>query len=154
MVDIHHEAVCAAPLDVAFAYIDDWRLATQWMFGLAEFAPVGAIEHGLGAQYDATFAVRPVKLHSRIRVTEWQQDAVLGFVSVQGFVNSSTWRFFADGPERTRVVIRFTYELPGGLPGRALGRALEPVAALSVRQTDHALRRAIEEHYREIRDQT
>jgi uncharacterized membrane protein len=153
VVDIHHEATCAAPLEVAFAYLDDWRIATQWMFGLAEFSPVGPLDHGLGAQFDATFQVRPVKLHSRIEVTEWEQDAVLGFVSVRGFENSSTWRFFAEGPERTRVVITFTYVLPGGLAGRALGRALEPIAALSVRQTDHQLRRAIEERYREIRGQ-
>jgi uncharacterized membrane protein len=149
MVDIHHEASCAAPVDVAFGYVDDYRLAKEWMFGLADLVPVDERDHGLGAMFDATFSVRPVKLHSRIKVTEWEQDAVLGFVSVQGFANSSTWRFRRDGPARTTVVVRFSYELPGGLAGRAMGRALEPVVAKSLRQSEHALRRAIETRYRD-----
>jgi uncharacterized membrane protein len=148
MVDVHHEASCEAPREVAFGYLDDYRTATEWMHGLAEFRPVGERDHGLGARFEATYQVRPVRLHSTIEVTEWERDAVLGFVSVEGFVNSSTWRFRADGPNRTTIVVRFSYELPGGLAGRALGRALEPLVALSVRQTDHALRRAIEGSYR------
>ncbi|HEU5265804.1 MAG TPA: SRPBCC family protein [Jatrophihabitans sp.] len=149
MVDIHHEASCAAPVDVAFGYLDDYRTGTEWMFGLAELSPVDERDHGLGAMFDATFHVRPVKLHSRVKVTEWEQDEVLGFVSVQGFVNSSTWRFRRDGAAHTTIVVRFSYELPGGLAGRALGRALEPIVALSVRQSEHALRRAIETRYRD-----
>ena len=41
MVDIHHEGSCEAPVEVAFAYIDDYRTATDWMFGLAKFTPAG-----------------------------------------------------------------------------------------------------------------
>ena len=149
MVDVHHEASCEAPLDIAFGYVDDYRTATEWIFGLAELRPVDGRDHGLGATFDATFQVRPVKLHSTLEVTEWEQDAVLGFVSVDGFANSSTWRFHADGPTRTTIAVRFSYELPGGLAGRALGRTLEPIVALSVRQSDHALRRAIEACYRD-----
>src|SRR6185437_9077724 len=55
MVDIHHEGSCAAPLDVAFAYLDDYRNATTWMFGLAEFKPAGAKDQGLGAEFAGTF---------------------------------------------------------------------------------------------------
>lgn len=150
MVDIHHEASCAAPVDVAFAYVDDHRMATGWMFGLAELLPVGERVQGLGAVFDATFHVRPVTLHSRVKVTEWEQDAVLGFVSIKGFENSSTWRFVASGPANTRIVVRFSYELPGGIAGRAFGRVLEPIIALSVRQSEHALRRAIEDRYRSL----
>jgi uncharacterized membrane protein len=147
MVDIHHEGFCAAPLEVAFAYVDDYRNATDWMFGLSHFEPVGEQVQGLGAEFDGTFSVKPVKLHSRIRVTAWKQDEVIAFESIKGFRNWSTWRFQADGPERTKIVVKFSYELPGGLAGKAMGRVLEPVVALSVRHSDEALRREIEARY-------
>jgi uncharacterized membrane protein len=147
MVDIHHEGTCAAPLDVAFGYLDDYRNATTWMFGLAKFEPVGGKDQGLGAVFDGTFQVRPVKLHSTIKVTEWEQDKVIAFESIKGFKNWSTWTFVADGPTSTKIRVKFSYELPGGLAGRALGKALEPIVAISVRHSDEALRREIEARY-------
>jgi uncharacterized membrane protein len=147
MVDIHHEGTCAAPIDVAFSYVDDYRNATDWMFGLSAFEPVGDKDHGLGSVFDGTFSVKPVKLSSTIEVTEWEQDAVIAFESRKGFKNSSTWRFVAVGPAETKIVVTFSYELPGGLAGRVLGKALEPIVALSVRHSDEALRRAIEARF-------
>lgn len=144
MVDIYHEGTCAAPVDVAFAYLDDYRNATEWMFGLAKFEPVGELDHGLGAVFDGTFQVKPVKLRSTIKVTEWEPEKLIAFESIKGFRNWSTWRFVADGPEQTTIKVKFSYELPGGLAGRALGKALEPIVALSVRHSDEALRRQIE----------
>ena len=147
MVEIHHEGSCAAPVEVAFAYVDDYRNATKWMFGLSEFAPVGDKDQGLGSVFRGTFQVKPVKLHSTVECTDWKQDALIAFDSVKGFKNSSVWTFTADGPDRTKVDVRFSYELPGGLAGRALGKALEPIVALSVRHSDEALRKQIEERY-------
>jgi uncharacterized membrane protein len=148
MVDIHHQGVCEAPLDVAFAYLDDYRNATDWMFGLASFTPTGEPEHGLGAVYHGTFQIKAVKLSSTIRITEWEPNARIAFQSISGFRNWSTWRFSAPTPTRTQVDVTFSYELPGGLAGRALGKALEPIVAISLRHSDEALRRAIEARYR------
>jgi uncharacterized membrane protein len=148
MVDIHHKGACEAPLDVAFAYLDDYRTATDWMFGLAKFEPTGDQDQGLGAVFDGTFQVKPVKLSSTVKVTEWEQDKVIGFESIKGFKNWSTWRFTAAGPSRTEIDVVFSYELPGGLAGRAMGKALEPIVAVSVRHSDAALRRGIEARYR------
>ena len=148
MVDIHHEGSCAAPVDVAFAYLDDYRNATDWMFGLAKFQPVGDKDHGLDAVFAGTFAVKPVKLSSTIKVTEWVENEVIAFESIKGFRNWSTWRFAADGPDRTKINVKFSYELPGGLAGRALGKALEPIVGMSVRHSDEALRREIEARHR------
>ncbi len=70
------------------------------------------------------------------------------FESIKGFKNWSTWEFSALSPEQTKVTVTFSYDLPGGLAGRAMGKALEPIVAMSVRHTDAALRHAIEAHYR------
>lgn len=148
MVDIHHEGSCDAPVEVAFAYLDDYRTATDWMFGLAKFEPAaGAKDQGLGAVFEGTFSVTPVKLSSTIEITQWDKDALIAFRSIKGFKNWSTWKFVADGPTRTRIDVTFSYELPGGLAGRAMGKALEPIVAVSVRHSDAALRKNIEAKY-------
>ena len=151
MVDIHHEGSCAAPLDVAFAYINDYRNASNWMFGLAKFEPVGQQTQGVGAVFDATFHVAPVTLHSTIEVTEWAHDELIAFESVSGFRNWSIWQFVAAGPASTKVRVKFSYEVPGGLAGRALGRVLAPIVALSLRHSDAALRHQIEARYNSVR---
>jgi uncharacterized membrane protein len=147
MVDIHHEGSCAAPVDVAFGYLDDYRNATTWMFGLHDFEPVGGQDQGLGAVFAGTFQVTPVKLRSTIKVTQWEQNKLIAFESIKGFRNWSVWEFHADAPDRTTIRVKFSYELPGGLAGRAMGKALEPIVALSVRHSDEALRREIEARY-------
>jgi uncharacterized membrane protein len=148
MVEIHHEGSCAAPVDVAFGYVDDYRNATKWMFGLAAFTPEGDKDHGLGAVFNGTFQVKPVKLHSTVECTDWKQDELIAFESIKGFKNSSVWRFIPTGPTTTKVDVRFSYEVPGGLAGRAMGKVLEPIVSLSVRHSDEALRKQIEELYR------
>lgn len=74
---------------------------------------------------------------------------MIGFESIQGLRNWSTWRFRADGPSRAKIEVVFGYELPGGLAGRAIGLAPEPIVALTVRHTDEALRREIEAWYQQ-----
>lgn len=149
MVDIHHEGSCNAPLEVAFAYIDDYRLVPTWMFGISRVVPTGDLVHGVGAEFDATFAVKPITLHSTVRVTRWVENEMIEFESVKGFRNRSTWRFAASDPTTTVIEVLFSYELPGGLAGRALGKALEPIIALSIKHTDENLRRGIESTFAE-----
>jgi uncharacterized membrane protein len=147
MVHIHHVANCQAPVDVAFAYVDDYRNATKWMFGLAKFEPTTDVVRGVGAVFDGTFQVKPISLHSTIAGIGWEENALIAFRSIKGFKNESTWRFSAIGDAQTEVTVDFSYDLPGGFAGKALGRALEPVVAMSVRHSDAALRKQIEEQY-------
>jgi uncharacterized membrane protein len=145
MVDIHHQCRCAAPLATTFGYVDDFTNAPHWMFGLSALTPApGSAPHGLGAVFEGSFSVPPVRLSATIEITEWEQDAVIAYRSVKGFRNWSTWRFRSEGPEQTLIDVDFSYELPGGLAGKALGRALEPVIALTVNRSDAAARREIE----------
>jgi len=147
MVAIHHEGIANAPIDVTFAYLDDYRNATNWMFGLAKFTPNGEQDQGLGAKFDGKFQVKPVSLSSTILITEWEHNAVIAFKSISGFKNESHWRFESLGAEQTKVIVDFEYWLPGGLAGKALGKALEPIVSLSVRHSDSELRKCVEAQY-------
>ncbi|SHG25882.1 Polyketide cyclase / dehydrase and lipid transport [Jatrophihabitans endophyticus] len=149
MVHLHHDGIAEAPVAVAFAYIDDPAHVPTWMFGVERFEVRDpATPRGLGAVFDATFHVKPVKLASRVEITQWEQDRLIALTSIKGFSNSSVWRFEPDGPDRTKISVEFSYDLPGGIAGKALGRAVEPVVAMSVRHSDAALRKHIAEHHR------
>lgn len=142
MVDIHHEAVADVPIEVAYAYVDDPSNVPEWMFGISAFDPVDpAKAHGLGAVFDSVFAVKPVKLKTRVEITGWAENELIELKSISGFTNSSTWRFEPLGPTQTKVSVTFSYELPGGIAGKALGKVIEPVIALTVRQSDANLRK-------------
>jgi uncharacterized membrane protein len=147
VVDIHHEGSAQAPLDVAFAFVDDYTQTPGWMFGLTEFNPVGAQTQGQGAVFNLTFTVPPVKLHSTVKIIEWVRDDRIRMQSTEGFVNRSLWRFHAVGETETRIVVDFTYELPGGLAGKALGKLLEPIVGVAIRQSEAALRTGIEKRW-------
>lgn len=148
MVDIHHSNVCNAPLPFAFGWVDDYRNATRFMFGLASFEPVpGHPDQGLGAAFEGLFRTGPIKISSTIEVKEWQQDSVIRFESVKGFRTWSTWRFQAEDAEHTRITVDFSYEVPGGIAGKVLGKALEPIVNPAVKHSDHELRKHIEADY-------
>lgn len=152
MVEIRHEGIAEAPLSVAYAYVDDPANVPDWMFGIGTFEAVDpALPHGLGAVYDAAFQVKPVKLSSRVEITGWKENELIELTSIKGFTNSSAWRFEADGPDRTKLSVVFSYELPGGLAGKALGKVIEPVIALTVRQSDANLRKNIAAAYAKTR---
>lgn len=148
MVDIHHSSVCNAPLSFAFDWVDDYRNTTRFMFGLATFDPVpGAADQGLGSEFDGQFKTGPIKLASRVKVVEWAKGSVIRFESIKGFRTWSTWSFAAEDDERTRITVDFSYELPGGIAGKLLGKGLEPIISPAIKHSDHELRRHVEADY-------
>lgn len=149
MVDIHHASTAKAPVGVVFAYVDDHRTVPDWMFGLSRLEPVGEKDHGLGAVFDGSMKLGPKTLHSTVEVTEWEQDKVIGMKSVKGFVNWSTWRFNPVDDESTELAVDFTYELPGGMAGRALGKVIEPFVSIAIKHTEQTLRTNVERLYAE-----
>lgn len=147
MGHIHHTAVADVPVDVVFAFVDDYRTVPNWMFGISRFEPIGERNHGLGATYDATMNIGPKALKSVVEVTEWKQDEVIAIESVKGMSNSSTWRFEPVGEGQTRLTVDFRYNLPGGLAGKALAAIVEPVVGGAIRHTEAKLRAQVEAHH-------
>jgi ribosome-associated toxin RatA of RatAB toxin-antitoxin module len=147
MPHVHHEGAVGAPLSVLFAYVDDASHTVDWLFGLSKFDPNTEQLSGLGATYDGTFSVKPIKLHSSVRITEWEQDKVIALESYKGFQIASQWHFSSTGPTTSKVEVDFHYALPGGLAGKAMARAFEPIVALSIRHSDDSLRKNVAAAY-------
>lgn len=148
MVDVHLESTVNAPIETAFAYYNDYTNATRWLFGLASLEPRSEITDGLGATFDALFKVPPVKIHTTIKAVEWVENEVVVFDSVEGFRNWSTWRFTRIDDTTTHLESHFGYELPGGLAGKALGKALVPIVAMTSKHSEHNFRTQVEEHWK------
>lgn len=145
---IQISAVAKVPVDVAFAFVDDYHNVPDWMFGVTKFEPLGAQVSGLGAEFDAVMQLGPKAMKSKIRATEWVQDEVITLKSYEGMSNSSTWRFRAVDDEHTELSVDFGYEFPGGLAGKALAKLVEPAIQIAIRHTEQNLRKAVEEHHR------
>jgi uncharacterized membrane protein len=143
-IEIRVESTFQAPLEVAFAYTADYRNVPAWLYGISKFEPVGDKDYGLGAVFDGSMHLGAT-LHSRIEVNEFEENRLIGFDSIKGFKNSSRWTFSALDAGSSSVVADVSYELPGGIAGRALGKVIEPFVKIAVRHSSAALQKCVEE---------
>ena len=141
-VDIVRTATCRAPLGVAFGYVADYRTIPAWMLGIEEFVPVGEQSRGVGAEFDVT-ARFGVRLHTRIRATEWVEGELIGMESVRGVHVRSRFGFEGSG-DLTTITAEVSYRLPRGPAGRVMNRAVGPFVTRAVDHANHALVAAIE----------
>lgn len=133
----------AAPVSEVFAYVDDYSLTKDWIYGLHHMEPVGEQTQGLGAQFDGVMKLG-VSLTSRIECTGWERDRMIEMTSVSGIRNTQRWTFTDLGGDRTRVDAWISYSLPGGPAGRAMAAAVKPLIGVAVRHTSEALVRNVE----------
>jgi uncharacterized membrane protein len=140
--DIRRTATCCAPIDVAFAYVADYRTIPRWMLGIERFEPVGEQTRGEGAEFDVT-ARFGIRLHTRIRATEWVEQQLIGMESVRGVHVRSRFHF-AEAGERTQITAEVSYRLPRGPAGRMMNRAVGPFVTRAVDHANHALLAGIE----------
>jgi uncharacterized membrane protein len=134
-IHITHETVADAPVDQVFAYVADYRNAGHWLSGVKSFTPVGDLDYGLHSVFDAALSVGVTTLHSTVKVIDFIEGEAMELDSIKGFKNQSRWSFTADGADRTRIDAEITYELPGGVAGRAMGKVLEPLIALVIKHS-------------------
>lgn len=144
MTTIHHTATASVPVSTAFAHVADYRTVPQWFFGISRFVPQGEKDYGLGATYDSAVKIGPKEIGSVVEVTEFEEDRLITLKSIAGFKTTSRWTFSAVGDTATELAVEFTYDLPGGLAGRALGMIIEPFAVQAVKASEAALRRDLE----------
>src|SRR5947207_4271698 len=69
----------------------------------------------------------------------------MAWTNITGVDHRGRWRWRAPGPGRTRVTLRLTYSVPGGLIGVIVGRLAAPMVRSNVRETLARLRRMVDE---------
>ena len=133
----------AAPVDAVFAFVDDHRNTTRYMKDLTKWAPVGSKTHGKGAQFEVAMKAGPMTLSSVVDITRWTENRAIGWKSTEGFKQSGTWSFRASG-SGTEATFDMDYELPGGIAGRMLSRAAEPIVRSNIEQSVRNLKHQVE----------
>jgi uncharacterized membrane protein len=116
----------SAPTATVFAYVDDYRNTTKYMKDLVKWQPTGKVTHGKGAQFAVGMKAGPTTLTSVVDITTWTENKAIGWHSNEGFKQTGLWAFTPKG-EKTQVTFDMEYEFGGGIAGKLLGRAAEPI---------------------------
>lgn len=133
----------AAPVEAVFAYVDDYRNTTRYMKDLTRWAPVGTTTHGKGATFEVAMKAGPMTLSSVVDITTWTEGRAIGWTSTEGFRQIGKWSFKARGGT-TEATFDLEYELPGGIAGRLLSKAAEPIVRSNIQQSVRNLRSRVE----------
>jgi uncharacterized membrane protein len=85
----------------------------------------------------------PMTLSSVVDITVWTENRAIGWTSREGFKQTGRWSFDEHG-HSTEATFDMDYELPGGIAGRILSRAADPVVRGNIQQSVRALKQHVE----------
>ncbi|MFE6922534.1 SRPBCC family protein [Nocardia sp. NPDC057663] len=145
MGHIKYACDVGAPVDVAFAYAENFRFIPHWMPGVAGIEPAGEPDRGLGAAF--AMKVRlfgAIPLRSTCEITEYRRNAVIGYTLRGRVYGTVTLRFDPLGYERSVLTSEADYPPPRGVFGRLCHGLVDAVARSALRRTESRLRREIE----------
>lgn len=134
----------AAPVETVFAYVDDYRNTTKYMKDLTKWKPVGSQTHGKDAQFDVAMKAGPKELSSVVLITQWTENKVIGWVSQSGFKQTGRWSFKASRDGGCEATFDMEYEFPGGIAGKLLAKAAEPIVKMNIDASVDELKRQTE----------
>ena len=143
MGHINVSRTIAAPVETVFAYVDDYSNTTKYMKDLTKWQPVGSKTQGKGAHFAVAMKAGPKVLDSNVLITQWTANKVIAWVSQSGFKQSGKWAFkaTADGCE---AIFDMEYEFPGGIAGKVLAKAAEPIVKMNIESSVDELKRQTE----------
>jgi len=128
-----------APVATVFAYVDDYRNTTKYMKDLVKWQPTGKVTHGKGARFDVGMRAGPTTLTSVVDITTWTENTAIGWHSNEGFRQIGIWAFEPKG-DKTQVTFDMEYEFGGGIAGKLLGRAAEPIVRGNLQRSVETLK--------------
>lgn len=128
-----------APVATVFAYVDDYRNTTKYMKDLVKWQPTGKVTHGKGAQFNVGMKAGPTTLTSVVDITTWTENKTIGWHSHEGFKQIGKWGFTPKG-NATSVTFDMEYEFGGGIAGKLLGRAAEPIVRGNLQRSVETLK--------------
>ena len=133
MSTIAAEDVTDAPLEKVFAYVAESANVPQWFYGVQAFEPLTELTRGLGSKYAISLNVGKT-MTAKFECTEFVENELIAVQTFEGPHASSRWTFEPAG-SGTRIRGVFDYTLPGGVAGAALGKVIQPVLGIAVKQT-------------------
>jgi uncharacterized membrane protein len=106
-------------IETVFAYVDDYKNTTKYMRDLSKWKPVGSKSHGKGAVFE---------------VGAWIENKTISWESTDGFWQRGSWMFKTVG-KKTQATYDMEYEFGGGIAGKLLAKAAEPIVRMNLEKS-------------------
>ena len=144
MPKIEASVVIDRPVADVYAYVQDASNATLFTHDLVVWEPLTEQRSGVGARIRAGAKVGPATQESTVEIVRDDKDAAIAWESRSGFQQDGCYLFEPAG-KRTKVTFKLDLTLPGGIAGRMLGKAVEPVARQNITKTLENLKAILED---------
>jgi acyl-CoA synthetase (AMP-forming)/AMP-acid ligase II/carbon monoxide dehydrogenase subunit G len=92
-------------------------------------------EQGLGARFALRMRIGSADVGGLIEIVEWDDNADMAWTSITGIDHRVRWRLRAADDGRTRVVLRLSWDSPGGVLGSVADRVAAPMVATTLEET-------------------
>jgi acyl-CoA synthetase (AMP-forming)/AMP-acid ligase II/uncharacterized protein YndB with AHSA1/START domain len=92
-------------------------------------------EEGLGARFALRMRIGSADVGGLIEIVECDECADMAWTSITGIDHRVRWRLREADDGRTRVVLRLSWDSPGGLLGSAADRVAAPMVASTLEET-------------------
>ena len=92
-------------------------------------------EQGLGARYAMRMRIGSADVGGLIEIVDWDENADMAWTSITGIDHRARWRLREADDGRTRVVLRLSWDSPGGLLGSVADRVAAPMVATTLEET-------------------
>lgn len=132
-----------APSSVVFDFLADYTKAADYMYGLEKLVALTDNTRGLGARFEGTIKLG-ASLNSSLEVTEFIEGEKFTLASYKGIKNTSFWTISSLGADKSRAVLRWEYDLGGGIAGKALGKIVEPFVKIAAAHSSKEMKKAVE----------
>jgi uncharacterized membrane protein len=125
MASITVKETIDAPVAKVFAYVDDYRNTTKYMKDMNKWEPAGDKTHGKGSRFALEMKVGPLTIDGEVEVDTWEENRKIAWKTKKGFRQDGSWSF-SEKNGGTEAAFTVEYDLPGGIAGKMMGKAIEP----------------------------
>jgi acyl-CoA synthetase (AMP-forming)/AMP-acid ligase II/carbon monoxide dehydrogenase subunit G len=108
-------------------------------------------QEGLGARFSIRMRIGSADIGGLVEIVECDENADMAWTSITGLDHRVRWRLREGDDGRTRVVLRLSWDSPGGLLGSMADRIGAPMVATMLEETLKNL--ALELEDEEVREQ-
>ena len=123
-----------APIETVFDYVDDYKNTTKYMRDLSKWQPVGNKNHGVGAVFEVGMKAGPKVLESTIEMDKWVENKTIAWEATDGFWQKGSWVFKTKGG-KTIATYDMEFEFGGGIAGKLLAKAAEPIVRMNLEKS-------------------
>ena len=135
----------AAPRDRVWEVLRDPSCYPTFMAGVTRWEPCGSqATMGIGARFNVRMKVGSAEVGSLIELVEFRAPSELAWTSVTGIDQRGRWKLVDEGPRRTRVTLRLSYQSPGGLLSLIADRVAAPMVRRNLGESLRNLKQRVE----------